>query len=207
MAGVEGALIVGLRIAEDQGVVWPIKMMAVLSAGLLGAGVLRHYWDIYRHRTVRGISFFFVGIDAAGDLFSIVSVRKCHGRFLYSSSCRVGEELTALLVFAPTLDIWAIAIYGVEFVLWMGVFACGSYYNLIPWMVRKLGGGALSPPAEIELRLEHAPIPSADSQLRNRNVPVYLHRLSSSTSVFRTPSGADAVCRASSIVPIHDSSC
>ena len=77
MAGVEGALIVSLRIAEDQGVVWPTKMMAVLSAGLLGAGVLRHYWDIYRHQTVRGISFFFVGIDAAGDLLSSVSMRKC----------------------------------------------------------------------------------------------------------------------------------
>lgn len=116
------------------------------------------------------------------------------------------RRLTALLVLAPTLDIWAIAIYGVEFVLWMGVFACGAYYNLIPWMIRKLDGGALSPPAEIELRLEHAPIPSADSQLRNRSVPVYLHRLSSSTSVFRTPSGADVVCRGSSIVSMHDSS-
>lgn len=113
-------------------------------------------------------------------------------------------RLTTLLVFAPTLDIWAIAIYGVEFVLWMGVFSCGAYYNLIPWITRKLGGGALSPPAEIELRLEHAPIPTADSQLRNRNVPVYLHQLASSTSVFRTPSGADAMCRASSIVSIHD---
>jgi hypothetical protein len=48
--------------------------MAVLSACLLAAGVLRHYWDIYIHRTVRGISFFFVGIDAAGDLFSLISV-------------------------------------------------------------------------------------------------------------------------------------
>lgn len=73
-------------------------------------------------------------------------------------------------------------------------------------MVRKLSGGALSPPAELELRLEHAPNPTADNQLRNRNVPVYLHRLSSSTSVFRTPSGADTVCRASSIVSIQDSS-
>ena len=206
MAGVEGALIVGLRIAEDQGVVWPTKMMAVLSAALLGAGVLRHYWDIYRHRTVRGISFFFVGIDAAGDLFSIVSVRKCHSVFYVRLPAEFVMRLTALLVFAPTLDIWAIAIYGVEFVLWMGVFACGAYYNFIPWIIRKLDGGALSPPAEIELRLEHAPIPSADSQVRNRNVPVYLHRLSSSTSVFRTPSGADAVCRGSSIVSIHDSS-
>lgn len=49
-------------------------LMAVLSACLLAAGVLTHYWDIYVHRTVRGISFLFVGIDAAGDLFSLVSV-------------------------------------------------------------------------------------------------------------------------------------
>lgn len=101
MAGVEGALIVSLRIAEDRGVVWPTKMMAILSAGLLGAGVLRHYWDIYRHRTVRGISFFFVGIDAAGDLFSIVSVRRCHSRFWCSSSCRVGEEADHPFSFCP----------------------------------------------------------------------------------------------------------
>lgn len=101
MAGVEGALIVGLRIAEDQGVVWPTKMMAVLSAALLGAGVLRHYWDIYRHRTVRGISFFFVGIDAAGDLFSIVSVRKCHRCFSCSASCRVYQEVDRPFSFCP----------------------------------------------------------------------------------------------------------
>lgn len=50
--------------------------MGVLSAVLLSAGVLRHYYDIYIHRTVRGISFIFVGIDAAGDVFSLVSVCK-----------------------------------------------------------------------------------------------------------------------------------
>lgn len=49
-------------------------LMAILSACLLAAWVLRHAWDIYIHRTVRGISFFFVGIDAAGDLFSLISV-------------------------------------------------------------------------------------------------------------------------------------
>lgn len=96
MAGVEGALIVGLRIAEDQGVVWPTKMMAVLSAGLLGAGVLRHYWDIYSHRTVRGISFFFVGIDAAGDLFSIISVRKCPWRSYVPIPAELARRLTAV---------------------------------------------------------------------------------------------------------------
>lgn len=50
--------------------------MAVLATILLAAGVLRHYWDIYIHRTVRGISFIFVGIDAAGDVFSLISVCK-----------------------------------------------------------------------------------------------------------------------------------
>lgn len=48
--------------------------MAILSAVGLGLGVLRHYWDIYTHRNVRGISFLFVGLDAAGDLTSLLSV-------------------------------------------------------------------------------------------------------------------------------------
>jgi hypothetical protein len=48
--------------------------MGVISTLLLSAGVLRHYYDIYIHRTVRGISFIFVGIDAAGDVFSLISV-------------------------------------------------------------------------------------------------------------------------------------
>jgi hypothetical protein len=48
--------------------------MAVLSAVLLALGVGWHYVDIYRTRTVRGISFLFVAIDAAGDLFSLLSL-------------------------------------------------------------------------------------------------------------------------------------
>ncbi|OGE56378.1 hypothetical protein PENARI_c003G12220 [Penicillium arizonense] len=74
LGGIEVGLVFALRAAKDQGLEWPLILMAVLSACLLAAGVLRHYWDIYVHRTVRGISFIFVGIDAAGDLFSLVSV-------------------------------------------------------------------------------------------------------------------------------------
>lgn len=48
--------------------------MAILSAAGLGLGVLRHYYDIYQHRSVRGISFIFVFLDAAGDLTSLLSV-------------------------------------------------------------------------------------------------------------------------------------
>lgn len=72
--GIEAGLIFALQAAKRRGLEWPLILMAVLSACLLAAGVLRHYWDIYVHRTVRGISFIFVGIDAAGDLFSLLSV-------------------------------------------------------------------------------------------------------------------------------------
>lgn len=74
LGGIQAALIIALRIAQDRKLQWPLSLMAVLSAALLAAGVLRHYLDIYLHRTVRGISFLFVGIDAAGDLFSLMSV-------------------------------------------------------------------------------------------------------------------------------------
>jgi hypothetical protein len=58
---------------------------------------------------VRGISFIFVGIDALGGIFSLVSV-----------------------IFQPTLDVLGMAIYGTELVLWIGIFMCGAYYNLRP---------------------------------------------------------------------------
>ncbi|EDO02081.1 hypothetical protein SS1G_04557 [Sclerotinia sclerotiorum 1980 UF-70] len=72
-AGVEVALVEGLKAGQRLDLEWPVILMGVLSAVLLSAGVLRHYYDIYIHRTVRGISFIFVGIDAAGDVFSLVS--------------------------------------------------------------------------------------------------------------------------------------
>lgn len=53
-----------------------LEAMAILSAIGLGLGVLRHYYDIWVHRSVRGISFIFVALDAAGDLTSLLSVGK-----------------------------------------------------------------------------------------------------------------------------------
>ena len=77
MAGLEVALIFACRIAMQHGLNWPATLMAVLAGSLLCAGVLREYYDIYKHNTVRGISFLFCGIDAAGDVFSLLSVSKC----------------------------------------------------------------------------------------------------------------------------------
>lgn len=115
MGGIECGLLFGLRTANAHGIRWPSTFMAVLAAVLLSAGVLRHYWDIYKERTVRGISFTFVAIDALGDLTSLTSV-----------------------FFEPRLDILGMVIYGSELVLWIGVMAAGGYYNLIPWTRRRI---------------------------------------------------------------------
>lgn len=109
MGGIEVGLVYALRRGFSQGIDWPVTLMAVLSALLLAAGVMTHYVDIYRHRTVRGISFLFVGIDAAGDLFSLLSV-----------------------LFEPSLNILGLVIYGTELCLWIGIMLCGIWYNLLP---------------------------------------------------------------------------
>lgn len=154
MAGIEIGLVFALRLGVRRDVHWPLTLMAVLAALFLALGVLRHYWDIYTHRTVRGISFLFVGIDALGDLTSIISV-----------------------IFQPKLDVLGLVIYGVELVLWTGVIAAGSHYNLIPWIRRHSRNRR----------------PSDDDQRPNvaneQNLyDLTLHDMPSSTSVFRTPS-------------------
>ncbi|OCL11543.1 hypothetical protein AOQ84DRAFT_287068 [Glonium stellatum] len=156
MGGIQTALIIALRISHSKQVQWPITLMAVLSASLLSAGVLRHYWDIYVHRTVRGISFIFVAIDAAGDLFSLISI-----------------------LFQPTLDAIGLVIYGAELVLWIGVFACGGYFNLVPWIGKKSKTSRSNVLANTSPRIAG----------HNPGVEeITLHNLPSSTSVFRTPS-------------------
>jgi PQ loop repeat len=170
MGGVEGALIVGLRIAQKHHREWALTLMAVFSAGLLSAGVLRHYWDIYVYRTVRGISFIFVGIDATGDLSSLIS-----------------------LCFQPTLDILGMVIYGSELLLWIGIIVCGGYFNFIPWMKKKLEESSLRKSATSQSRTESHPRAPSNA-LRNAN-SVDLNVLPSSISVFRTPSNEIATVR------------
>ncbi|KAF2746825.1 hypothetical protein M011DRAFT_403681 [Sporormia fimetaria CBS 119925] len=160
MGGIEVALIMALRFAKDRDLQWPLTLMAVLSAVLLAAGVLRHYWDIYIHRTVRGISFLFVGIDAAGDVFSLASV-----------------------VFQPSLDVLGMVIYGTELVLWIGVFACGGYYNLVPWLRQRFASGVDSASGGGR----RSSLCEADPHVGQAQA-VTLHDAPSSTSVFRTPS-------------------
>ncbi|KAF6218830.1 hypothetical protein HO133_005373 [Letharia lupina] len=154
MGGIEVALIFALKAAIKRHVTWPTTLMAVLAAVLLAAGVLRHYWDIYTHRTVRGISFIFVGIDAAGDLFSLVSV-----------------------FFQTELNVLGMAIYGTELALWTGVFICGGYFNLLPWVK-----------ARVSTRRQRIENERQTQSQQGERGTIALHEMPSSTSVFMTPS-------------------
>lgn len=154
MGGIEVALIFALKAAIKRHVTWPTTLMAVLAAVLLAAGVLRHYWDIYTHRTVRGISFIFVGIDAAGDLFSLVSV-----------------------FFQTELNVLGMAIYGTELALWTGVFICGGYFNLLPWVK-----------ARVSTRRQRIENERQTQSQQGEKGTIALHEMPSSTSVFMTPS-------------------
>jgi hypothetical protein len=151
MGGIQAGLIIALGIAKERGLQWPMILVAVLAAALLAAGVLRHYVDIYLHRTVRGISFLFVGLDALGDVFSLLSV----------------------IFHGSRLDILGMVIYATELVLWIGIFACGAYYNLAPWL-KEVRSGCRS---------------QAPDQAQDTRPGVTIHDLPSSTSVFRTTSG------------------
>lgn len=150
MAAVEVSLIFALRAGTRHNTRWPITLMAVLATLFLALGVLRHYVDIYQHKTVRGISFLFIGIDAMGDLTSLISV-----------------------VFQPSLDLLGIVIYAVELTLWLGVFACGGYMNLIPWV-------------KAQYNAERSRAADVGDQRSGPNA-IAIHDLPSSTSVFRTP--------------------
>ncbi|CZR66426.1 related to Integral membrane protein [Phialocephala subalpina] len=160
--GVEVGLVFALKAAQREDRHWPVTLMGVVSTVLLSAGVLRHYWDIYVHRTVRGISFIFVGIDAAGDVFSLVSV-----------------------FFQPTLDVLGMVIYATEFVLWCGVFACGGYFNLAPWIRQKVRSRRQR---REETSIDLAPGQGEGDDGVDIANDVNLRQVPSSTSVFRTPS-------------------
>jgi hypothetical protein len=167
MGGVQVGLIFAIKHAKAEGLHWPSILMAVASAALLAAGVLRHYWDVYVHRTVRGISFIFVGIDALGDVFSLVSV-----------------------VFQPKLDVLGLVIYGTELVLWIGIFLCGAYYNLPSWYAAKkeeaesnVSVGESDGGAEVASGIALHALPSSTSVFRTPSSEIEVIRQRSMSSV------------------------
>lgn len=142
-AGIESAFVFGLRAAvkgKESGQIEyhpAIMTMGVLAAVLLCAGVASHYIDIWKEKTVRGISFLFVGIDALGDLTSLISVL-----FWWKAG--------------QTLDILGLIVYGSEFVLWSGVLLCGIKYNLVPVLAKRVN-------VEQDLVQHHRTPPAVDT--------------------------------------------
>lgn len=149
MAGVEVALFFAIQSGLHRGMIWPQTMMAVLAAVLLGLGVLEQYLAIWKNRSVEGISFLFCGIDALGDVTSIVSV-----------------------AFEPTINIVGFVMYGAEFVLWCGVFTCGFWFKWIPWLkirmedIRKAYIRDQGPASTHERTVTTQDIPSSTSVFR-----------------------------------------
>lgn len=99
-------------------------------------------------------------------------------RSLFSQFPIEYRELTYRKVFQPELDILGIVIYATEFLLWCGVFACGGYFNFLPWMRRRLRSKREGERANGE--------GNGDGEDRGVTNAVQLHQVGSSTSVFRT---------------------
>jgi hypothetical protein len=79
-------------------------------------------------------------------------------------------------------------IYATEFVLWCGVFACGGYFNLTPWVRQKVSTRRQTK-REAEIDLRETQDGSGD-QMEGTGVSndLELRQVPSSTTVFRTPS-------------------
>jgi len=90
-------------------------------------------------------------------------------------------------VFQPKLDILGMVIYATEFVLWCGVFACGGYFNLIPWVRTRLSEREQRKREERDQR-GNGVIDQMEPEHEGTSQDVELNRIGSSTSVFRTPS-------------------
>lgn len=157
MAAIEAVLVFAIRSGVHDGIDWPAKLMAAFAALFLALGVLEQYLAIWKNQSVEGISFLFCGIDALGDVTSVVSVS-----------------------FEPKLSILALVMYGVEFVLWVGVFACGAYFKFIPWIKRRFNR-----------RQRRVSATNNETEPAERGISLY--DLPSSTSVFRTASGVSDI--------------
>ena len=155
MGGVETALVFAIRLSVERGADWPLTLMAVLAAVLLALGVMEQYLAIFRNRSVEGVSFLFCGIDALGDVTSMVSV-----------------------AFEPTVNVLGLVMYGVEFLLWCGIFACGFWLKSIPYLSKLLR----YPTERTTERRVGCTEPAGGS--------VSIHDMPSSMSVFRTVSGS-----------------
>ncbi|EAA35291.3 PQ-loop-domain-containing protein [Neurospora crassa] len=74
-AGVEAALILTLRPLYEEGNETPVRVIGIIAAILLAAGLLPPYGEMYkRHGRVVGINWIFLSMDWSGAFFSLMAV-------------------------------------------------------------------------------------------------------------------------------------
>jgi uncharacterized protein with PQ loop repeat len=80
--GVEAGCIVPFEKLYRRGIHWPVTLVGIIAAVLLGVGLLPPYWELYKRKgQVVGINFIFLTIDSLGAFFSIMSLVAQDGDF------------------------------------------------------------------------------------------------------------------------------
>ncbi|OBA21567.1 hypothetical protein METBIDRAFT_41362 [Metschnikowia bicuspidata var. bicuspidata NRRL YB-4993] len=99
--GAEVGFILWLRPLYRRGVTWPMLVVGIVASVLLALGLVPPYFEIAKRKgRVVGLNFFFLGMDSAGALFSMLSVV-------------VGN-----------MDIMSLVLYAIVLVMELGIFGC-----------------------------------------------------------------------------------
>ncbi|CAO3572809.1 unnamed protein product [Mortierella alpina] len=74
MAGIEVAAVYGTRAGKDHQVKGTVEAAGIIPILLLALGFMPQYADIYKDRSVVGVSMAFIAADALGAVFSLISL-------------------------------------------------------------------------------------------------------------------------------------
>ncbi|ODV66671.1 PQ-loop-domain-containing protein [Hyphopichia burtonii NRRL Y-1933] len=105
--GLEFGFIFWLRPVYRHGTHWPMLVVGIVASVLLAIGLLPPYFEIWKRRgRVYGINFFFLSMDSAGALLSMISI------------------------IVGTMDIMSMVLYAIVLFLEMGIFLCQIVWYL-----------------------------------------------------------------------------
>jgi len=120
MGGAELLFVLVVRIAYHRGIEWPGFLFGVIAAIVLILGLLPPYAELWKRRgRVIGISWFFLGADMLGAVFSLVS-----------------------LVVEKTFDIFGGTLYILLFIMEAGICCSHIIWRLRNWELRKAAKAA-----------------------------------------------------------------
>ncbi|KAG4304433.1 hypothetical protein PORY_002143 [Pneumocystis oryctolagi] len=104
-----------IKKSMKSNIYWPVETVGIISSALVCLGFIPPYYDIYIHKSVRGISFIFFSVDIGGAAFSFLS-----------------------LFFEIKMDILAAISYSSVIVLELAIIFCDYYFKLSEWNKRRI---------------------------------------------------------------------